>query len=98
MGMVQGVCGGCGKTIRRDNPVPVVVTCDCYKICPLCGSAMEPYAPDLDPKTYRNEDDPSWDLLSQAEKGESSVNVVYVCGLHSPPFFSDRLPVEVALE
>jgi len=96
--MVQGVCGGCGKTIRRDSPVPVVVTCDCCKTCPLCGSMMEPYAPDLDPRTYRNEEDPSWDLLSQAEKTESSVDTVYVCRAHNPPYFSNRLAVEVALE
>lgn len=98
MGMVQGVCGGCGKTIRRDSPVPVVVACDCFKICPLCGSAMEPHVPELDPRTYRSEEDPSWDLFSQAEKSESSVNTVYVCRLHSPLFFSGRLPVEVVLE
>jgi len=59
---------------------------------------MEPYAPELAPRTFRNEEDPSWDLLSQAEKSESSVNAVYVCRLHSPPYFSDRLPVEVVLE
>ena len=59
---------------------------------------MEPYAPDLDPKTYRNEDDPSWDPLAYAERSESSTAVVYVCRLHSPPFFSEKQPVEVQLE
>ena len=98
MGMVQGVCGSCGKTVRRDSPVPIVVTCDCYRICPLCGSMMEPYVPDLDPKTYRNEDDPSWDLLAYAERDEPLTGIVYVCRMHSPPYFSSKLPVEVQLE
>ena len=98
MVMVQGVCESCGRTVRRDSPVPVVVTCDCYRICPLCDSVMEPYTPDLDPKTYGNEDDPSWDLLGHADKGKSLADAVYVCRMHSPPYFSDRLPVEVVLE
>jgi len=98
LGLVQGVCGSCGKKIRRISPVPIAMTCDCYKICPICGSMMEPYVPDLDPKTYRNEDDPSWDPLDHAEKGEPLTIVAFVCRLHSPPFFSNRQPVEVQLE
>lgn len=98
MGMVQGVCGGCGKMVRRDSPVPVVATCVCYKVCPLCGLVMEPYVPELDPRTYRSEDDPSWDPSGQAEKSESSTDTLYVCRAHSPPYFSCRLPMEVVLE
>ena len=98
MGLVQGVCSSCGKKIRRDSPVPIVVTCDCYRICPLCGALMEPYVPDLNPTTYRNEDDPAWDPLANAERDEPLTVMVYVCRMHSPPFFSNKIPVEVQLE
>jgi hypothetical protein len=54
--------------------------------------------PDLSPKTYRNEDDPAWDPLAQTDRDESLTVVVYVCHLHSPPFFSNKTPVEVQLE
>mgnify|MGYP001069777026 FL=1 len=98
MGLVQGVCSACGGNIRRDSPVPMAVTCDCYKVCPLCRELMEPYAPDLSPHVYRNEQDPGWDPLGLAEKGEASAETVYVCVRHDPPYYSSRLPVEVWLE
>jgi hypothetical protein len=98
MGLVQGTCDGCGKTIRRCSPVPLVVTCDCHCQCPLCGASMEPYAPDLDPRIYRDEDSQTLDPLGFAVKREESTAAVYVCRKHNPPFFSSRLPFEVLLE
>jgi len=94
---VEGVCGECGRIIRRRSPAPVVVTCDCHRYCPLCGAEMTPYTPDLNPHTYRREDDPGWDPLSLASKGEASVETLYVCGNHAPPHYSDQGPVEVLL-
>ena len=98
MGLVQGVCESCGKTIRRKSPIPLVVSCDCYKECPLCGAPMEPYVPDLSPRAYRNEDDPEWDPLGSAEKDEASTLTVYACYNHNPPYYSTRLSIEVKLE
>lgn len=98
MGLVQGVCSCCGKKIRRESPVSIVVTCDCYRVCPLCGEQMEPYAPDLSPRTYRNENCVEWDPFKAAERDERSTATVYVCRRHDPPFYSNRLPVEVLLK
>ncbi len=98
MGLVQGVCSICGRKIRRDSPVPIVVTCDCYKYCTLCGGLMEPYTSDLSPQVYRNEEDQAWDPLGVAERGEASTRTLYVCNAHDPPYLSNRQPVEVRLE
>jgi len=59
---------------------------------------MEPYAPDLSPRSYRDEDSQMWDPLGFAAKHEASTLTVYVCRQHNPLFFSSRLPVEVLLE
>ncbi len=98
MKWVEGVCGECGKTIRRRSPVPIVVTCSCYRYCPLCGAEMNPYTPDLNPRSYRREDDPGWDLLGVATKSEATVETLYVCNNHTPPHYSSQKPVEVLLK
>ncbi len=98
MGLVQGVCDACGGKIRRESPVPIIVLCECYRYCPICGSEMEPYTPDLSPRAYRNEDDPLWDPAGAAAKDEASTGTFYVCMNHSPPYYSRRMPVEVLLE
>lgn len=59
---------------------------------------MEPYAADLSPRTYRNEDDPDWDPLGAAEKGEASMQTLYVCLNHDPSYHSKQPPTEVRLE
>lgn len=95
MGLVKGVCGNCGSKIQRDSPVPMVVTCPCYKKCPLCGAEMTPYTPDLSPGTYRAEDD--YDPLGVATKSEATIETLFVCKNHEPPYYSSQMPVEVQL-
>ena len=85
--MVKGKCGRCGKDIIRSSPVSMLVLCDCYRYCPLCGAEMTPYTPDLDPKTYN----------ITGEK-EGTVETLYVCFNHTPPYYSSQKPVEVLLE
>jgi hypothetical protein len=53
IGYAEGVCGVCGKTLRRRRPADVGV-CDCYLYCQLCGTKMVPYTPDLSPTTYES--------------------------------------------
>lgn len=95
--MVKGRCEICGKIITRSNPVPMLVLCDCCKYCPLCGAEMTLYTPDLNPRTYRDEDNPSWNPLGLAAKCDASVKTLYVCRNHSPPYYSSLKPVEVLL-
>lgn len=94
MKWVEGTCE-CGKTIRRRSPVPMIVECDCYKYCPLCGAEMAPYTPDLNPRTYR--DEKNIDPLGIAEQNEASIDTFYVCYNHTPPYYSSQKPVEVEL-
>jgi len=45
---------------------------------------MEPYTPDLAPKTYGMD-------------GKRDLKILRVCNEHSPPFFSTLKPVEVEM-
>ena len=45
---------------------------------------MEPYTPDLAPKTYGMD-------------GKRDLKIMMVCNEHSPPFFSKLKPVEVEM-
>ena len=81
VGSAQGVCSRCGKTLRRRRPADVAI-CPCYEYCPLCGTKMTPYTPDLTPTTY------------ESEKG---LDALYVCNNHTPPHYSSQKPVEVHL-
>jgi len=96
MRILIGTCGHCGKTIRRLSNMPLMVECDCYLYCPLCGAEMTPYAPNLTPKTYRAEGD--YDPLGEASKSEVTVETLFVCLNHDPPFYSTRKPMEVMLK
>lgn len=53
IGFAEGKCGACGKTLRRRRPADIAV-CDCYEYCPICGSKMAPYTPELSPVTYES--------------------------------------------
>jgi hypothetical protein len=53
IGFAEGKCGVCGKTLRRRRPADTAV-CDCYEYCPICGTKMTPYTPDLSPTTYES--------------------------------------------
>jgi DNA-directed RNA polymerase subunit RPC12/RpoP len=53
IGFAEGKCGACGKTLRRHRPADVAV-CDCYEHCPLCGTKMTPYTPELSPTAYES--------------------------------------------
>lgn len=97
MVLVQGVCGVCGRVIRRESPVPLVVLCDCYRECPLCGAIMKPYTPDLSPRVYGSENSAEFDPLGLAERVEGSAGTLYACLNHEPPYYSRRQPVEVEL-
>ena len=96
--IVEGACGHCGKTIRRVSlgATPMLVECDCYLYCPLCGAEMTPYIPDLTPSLYRAEGD--YDSLGEAPKSEVTVETLFVCLNHNPPYYSTRKPMEVILE
>ena len=89
VGYVNGICPACGKVYSRPRPEDSII-CDCYKFCPLCTPAytvpMTPFTPDLTPSTYGLEED-----------FEKTINVLYVCNNHSPPYYSTQKPVEVLL-
>lgn len=61
IGFAEGKCGVCGKTFRRRRPADVAV-CDCYEYCPVCGTKMTSYTPDLSPTAY---DSGELDILFQ---------------------------------
>jgi ssDNA-binding Zn-finger/Zn-ribbon topoisomerase 1 len=94
-GFAKGSCPKCGKLLVRKRPADLAV-CDCYKYCPLCGAEMTPFNPDLTPSTYRGEE-------SYAVKGQAvlfhewTVETLYVCHNHTPPYYSCQKPVEVKL-
>jgi len=96
--IVEGTCGHCGKTIRRVSPggTPMLMECDCFLYCPLCGDGMTPYTPDLTPKTYRAEED--YDPFGEAPKSETTLETLYVCLSHDPPLYSTRKAMEVVLK
>jgi hypothetical protein len=57
---------------------------------------MTPFTPDLTPGTYRVEK--SLALKGQAaETPEWTIETLYVCNNHSPPYYSSQKPVEVKL-
>lgn len=95
IGYAQGVCPKCGKLLIRKRPADLAV-CDCYEYCPLCGAKMKPFTPDLTPSTYRFEE--SQALKGQAvESPEWTMETLYVCNNHTPPYYSKQKPVEVCL-
>ena len=94
--IVEGTCRECGKTIRRVSKVPMLVECDCYLYCPLCGGKMSVYTPDLTPRIYRAEGD--YDPLGEISKNEATVKALFMCLNHDPPHYSTRKPVEVVLK
>lgn len=81
----EGKCPNksCGKVHYSDRKNDIVV-CDCWKYCPTCGALMEPYTPDLAPKTYGMD-------------GKRDLKILRVCKNCSPPFFSTLKPVEVKM-
>jgi hypothetical protein len=48
----------------------MIVACDCFKHCPLCGAEMKAYMPDLNPRTYGSEDCYEWILLARRAEME----------------------------
>ena len=92
---VRGECGRCGRFIIRPGHAPTSVICECYRYCPICGREMEPYRPDLDPKTYR-----CWgelDIFRFTRGVGPSFWTVYICPNHEPPYYSSLHPSEVQL-
>jgi hypothetical protein len=81
MARYDGKCLRCNKTFRSDRKRDIVV-CDCWKTCPVCGEEMTPHAPDLATNTYGLDD-------------RHDLEVLMVCTLHSPMFFSSQKPIEV---
>jgi hypothetical protein len=79
----MGKCSECGKTHYSDRKGDIVV-CDCWRYCPICGAEMEPYTPDLAPKTYGMD-------------GKRDLKILRVCTNHSPPFYSSQKPIEVEI-
>ncbi|MEM4704261.1 MAG: hypothetical protein QXJ02_04260 [Candidatus Bathyarchaeia archaeon] len=76
-----GNCPKCGKTHYSDRSCDLVV-CDCWLYCPLCGSEMAAYVPDLTVNVYGLD-------------GSRDLQTVRVCPFHSSPFFSKQKLVEV---
>lgn len=79
----EGKCSVCGKVYYSDRKGDIII-CDCWKYCPLCGAEMQPYTPDLAPKTYGMD-------------GKRDLKILMVCNEHSPPFYSTQKPVEVEM-
>lgn len=95
VGYAVGTCPVCGKILRRRRPADYAL-CDCFRYCPLCGKEMKPFSPDLTPSTYGAEED--FALKGQAaESPRWTVETIYVCCDHSPPYYSSQKPVEVKL-
>jgi len=95
VGYAKGVCPSCGKMLIRKRPADVAV-CDCYRYCPLCGTEMTPFNPDLTPSTYGAGE--GFALKGQEVKSSGwTVETLYVCYNHSPPHYSSQKPVEVKL-
>ncbi|MCW4016814.1 MAG: hypothetical protein NWF06_10625 [Candidatus Bathyarchaeota archaeon] len=95
IGYATGTCSRCGKTMHQKRPADTAV-CSCYRVCPLCGAEMTPFYADLNAKTYGSQQSAA--LKGQAvESSEWSVETVYVCNNHSPPYYSSQKPVEVKM-
>ena len=99
-GYAQGTCPVCSRLHVHKRPVDNVV-CGCFRFCPLCNPPysvpMTPFIPDLTPATYRNEDAHNV-KGGTAESSEQSIEILYVCNNHSPPYYSKQKPVEVHLK
>lgn len=52
-GVACGTCSVCGQELCRERPATVAY-CQCWKTCPLCGTRMVPYNPDLTPNVYES--------------------------------------------
>lgn len=96
MRVVEGICSQCSKTIRRVSNAPMLVECDCYLYCPLCGEKMTPHTPDLTPSLYKAEKD--YDPLGEGPKNEATLEALFVCLNHASPHYSTRKPMEVMLK
>ncbi len=95
LGFAEGICSRCGKTLRRKRPADVGV-CDCHKYCPLCGAEMTAFNPHLTPSTYRIEE--SFAIKGEpVESPDWTLETLYVCNNHTPPYYSRQKPVEVRL-
>lgn len=81
MARYEGKCPRCSRTFRSDRKDDIVV-CDCWRNCPVCGEPMTLHTPDLAMNTYGLD-----------KKRE--LQVLMICTLHSPNFFSTQKPVEV---
>jgi len=93
IGWVAGVCPRCGRTWWKMRPGPLIVICDCYRYCEICGEEMQPYTPDLDPRVYRHED--VLDPTGLASKHGATIRTRYYCP--NCDQYSDSIPVEVKL-
>jgi predicted amidophosphoribosyltransferase len=89
IGMAEGVCSNCGRTLSRRRPADMAV-CDCYMFCPLCGKEMQPYTPDLAPSIYGS-------IESDKVQGDTDkpMDILYYC--LSCRYYSALKPVEVFL-
>lgn len=94
---VRGKCPRCGKTHVQPRSAGTMIVCDCDRFCPLCGAEMTPFTPGMDPKTYRIEADTDIKAEKHARPPDWTLATRYVCTNHTPPYYSDRLPVEVEL-
>jgi len=83
VGYAEGKCPVCSKIIKRPRPIDTA-TCDCWRICPICGAEMTPYTPDLTLSTYGSD-------------GKRDLKILMVCTNCKSPFFSAQEPVEVEL-
>jgi len=80
----EGRCSRCGK-IHYSSREGEIVVCDCWRYCPMCETEMETYTPDLTLGTY-------------GVDGKRDLQILMVCALHSPPFYSSQKPVEVKFD
>ena len=95
IGYAEGACSRCGKILIRKRPADIAV-CDCYEYCSLCGAKMTSFTPDLTPSTYGAGE--SFAVKGQAvEAPEWTMETLYVCNNHTPPYYSNQKPVEVRL-
>jgi hypothetical protein len=81
MSKFEAKCPNCGKIHHSDRQGDIVV-CDCWQYCPLCGAEMTSHIPALTANVYGID-------------GKRDFDVLMVCTLHSPPFYSTQKPVEV---
>ncbi len=100
VGYAEGTCPNCGRTIIKRRPADNIV-CDCFRFCPLCNPPftvpMTPFTPDLTAETYGSEQ--ATDVKGEgAEPADWTMETLYVCLNHSPPYYSKKKPVEVPLK